>query len=122
MPRLPSGDSLRGECLLEGVAELLALGRHLAVEELGRDAVAPDHVLAEVPARQLAGLGLEGLVDHALLLAGLDDDLLEEREGDLVLALAEAGDLLRRARLLAAEVVAGEAEDHEALVLELLVE
>ena len=42
--------------------------------------------------------------------------LVGQREGHPVVELAEAGDLARRARLLAAEIIGRHADDHQALV------
>ncbi len=51
-----------------------------------------------------------------------DGDLGEERECHRILGGAELRDLFIRSRLLAGEVVGGEAEDGEAAVFELLIE
>src|SRR5262245_14383190 len=67
--------------LLDGRAQLRILRRHLAVEEGDDLAVLADEVLAEVPARQLVGGGLQPGVDGALLRALLGLHLGEEREG-----------------------------------------
>ncbi len=77
--------------------------------------------LAKFQVRQRAGLA-EVAVDRRLLGARLRHELREHREGHAVVLLAEARDLVGRSGLLAAEVVAREAQDHEALVLELVVE
>src|SRR6185295_10393535 len=120
-----SGDSwdLR---LLEGGLDVGAqagvLRRDRALVELDHLAVLADEVLREIPGGELLRLGLEVGVDRRLILAGLRDHLLEQREGHVELAGAELLDLVGRARLLAAEVVAREAEQHEALVLQLLIE
>src|SRR6476469_8598588 len=103
-------------------AETRVFGSDGALVELHDLAVLADEVLGEVPGRKILGLRLEVGVDRRLILARLGDDLLEERERHAVLAGAELLDLLGRAGLLAAEVVAREAEDDEALVLQLLVE
>ena len=49
-------------------------------------------------------------------------NLLHQREGDAMVQTAEFGDFLVGARLLMLELVAGEAEDDETLVLIFLVE
>ena len=54
--------------------------------------------------------------------AGLRDDLLEQREGDVVVQGAELTDLRSRPGLLSAEVVAREAQHDEAPALEIRVE
>jgi hypothetical protein len=55
-------------------------------------------------------------------LRAVDVDLREHREGDAVIELAELLDLLLAAWLLAAELVAREAEHLEALAVQLAVE
>src|ERR1700742_2685839 len=85
-----------------------------------------DEELGEVPgdvAWAVGGgvLGGQELVERRLLRA-FDVDLGEERERDVVVGLAEGLDLGFAARLLRAEVVAGEREDGVALVLEALVQ
>jgi len=60
-------------------------------------------------------------VERVLVRPG-DDDLGEHGEGDGIVGRAELGDLLVGAGFLACEVVGGEAEDDEPLVLELLIE
>src|SRR5262245_39855846 len=103
--------SLSGEGRVEGVADLLRLRRHLAVEE-GHDlAVLVHDVLGEVPGGELAPRSQEA-VHGRLVGPRLGDDLREEGEGDAVVLLAELRDLLGGTRLLPAEVVAREAE-HE---------
>src|SRR5688572_20606778 len=97
------------------------LRRHLAREERDDLAVLADHVLAEVPGRQVAA-GAEVGVDRRLIGAGLGHHLLEHREGHVVGQLAEGRDLLRAPWLLTAEVVAREAEDVECLALHLALE
>src|SRR4029450_13562581 len=92
---------------------------HVVLVVLDGPAVLADEVLAEIPARRLLGLRDQGGVDGRNVLA-LDDDLLEDREGRLVAARALL-DLGDSAGLLAAEVIAGEAQDREALLLQLLV-
>lgn len=61
--------------------------------------------------------GVEGM-----LLWAFDVEFLKEGEADAVFAGAEGLDLFQGSRLLAAEVVAWEAEDDEALVLVFVVE
>ena len=95
---------LRRQRLLDRLAKLRRAGLDLGIEELCGLAVAADHVLAEVPSRQLVRLRLEHLVDLALRLAGLEAEFLEERERHVILARAELADLIGRARLLLAEV------------------
>ena len=55
-------------------------------------------------------------------VVAVDVDLGEHREGHAVVDLAELADLLLGAGLLAAELVAREAEHDEALVVQVLVE
>src|SRR5579871_2520044 len=55
-------------------------------------------------------------------VAAIHFDLLEHRKGDAVVLRTERADVCRRARLLAAELVAREAKDREPLVLIRLVE
>src|SRR6185436_4651340 len=95
------------------------LGLDVVLVVLDGPAVLADEVLAEVPARRLLGLRDQGGIDRRDILA-LDDDLLEDREGRLVAARALL-DFSDAAGFLAAVVVAGEAQDREALVLQLLV-
>src|SRR5262245_33129643 len=97
-------------------AKARVLGLHVVLVELD---VLADEVLAEVPARRFLGLRDQGGVDGRGVLA-LDDDLLEDREGRLVAARALL-DLGGSAGFLAAEIIAGEAQDREALFLQLLV-
>ena len=77
------------------------------------------------PTRNLVKFHLIALAEQAALLraepgeervrvVAVDVDLGEHREGDAVVALAERRDLGLVARLLVAELVAGEAEDGEA--------
>src|SRR5262245_48903342 len=100
-------------------AKARVLGLHVVLVELDDPAVLADEVLAEVPARRFLGLRDQGGVDGRGVLA-LDDDLLEDREGRLVAARALL-DLGGSAGFLAAEIIAGEAQDREALFLQLLV-
>src|SRR6185436_17420283 len=95
------------------------LGLHVVLVVLDGPAVLADEVLAEVPARSFLGLGDQGGIDRRDVLA-LDDDLLHDRKGRLVAARALL-DFSDAAGFLAAVVVAGEAQDREALVLQLLV-
>ena len=62
-----------------------------------------------------SGVGRQLLVDRVAVVA-VHVDLLEQREGHAVGGRAELLDLLRRARLLAHELVAGEADHREATV------
>ena len=92
---------------------------------LDHAAVATDEELREVPldpvAEQAALLALEPR-EERVGVGAVDVDLGEHREGDAVVDLAELLDLGLGAGLLAPELVAGEAEDDEALVAQLLVE
>src|SRR6478609_547036 len=96
--------------------------RHLRLEILDDLPVATDQVFAEVPVRQLAALTRQLGVDRRLLRSWFDADLLEQREGDAVVALAERRDLLCAARLLPPKVVGGKAQHRKSLALQLVVQ
>ncbi len=93
--------------------------------EAGEDfAVFADEELAEVPFHVAGEWGVgaaEGHVEGVLVFA-FDDDFVEQRKGDAVFAGAEFLDVLVGAGFLAAEVVAGEGEDGEAVLFEGFVE
>ena len=93
--------------------------------EAGEDfAVFADEELAEIPfhvAREWGVGAAEGHVEGVFVFA-FDDDFVEEGEGDTVFAGAELLDVLVGAGFLAAEVVAGEGEDGEAVLFEGFVE
>lgn len=84
-----------------------------------------DQELGKVPVDSLAeetfSPRLEVLEDF-VGVAAVDVALLEERERDSVVALADGTRLRVVFRVLVAKLIAGEAEDDEALVLVLLVE
>ena len=86
-----------------------------------------EHLVEQLRQRMLgveagkACLALQPLVDGVGAVA-IDLDLRHQREGDAVVDAAELLDLLVGAGLLMAELVAGEADDDESLVLILLVE
>ncbi len=93
--------------------------------EAGKDlAVFADEELAEVPF-DVSGEGgfraAKCLVEWVFLWA-FDDDFIEQGEADAVFGGAELLDFLIAARFLTAKVVAGEAEDGEAVVREGLVQ
>src|SRR5262245_7316459 len=112
---------LRRQRVADRLTERPVVGRYVARVERAHLTVLADEVLAEVPVRRVAALGEEG-IDRRLAWTGLRLALGEEREGDAVVALAERLDLLRRPRLLTAELVAREAEDREALARQLVVQ
>ena len=118
-------DSLdRGAAQLHALLEALTLGRR---SEQARDGtarsrrsarcpapqrstslpVAIEQVLVEVPVR------LAEFREQRMLVLARDLRLREHRELDAVVGPAELADLLLRARLLAGEVVGGEAQHHE---------
>src|SRR5215204_2238587 len=92
------------------------LRRDAAFEESNNLALLVYDVLAEVPCRQLPGTAQER-VNRRLIRTFPGHDFLEHREGDVVGELAERGDLLGRAGLLAAEIVARKPEHVEAFAL-----
>src|SRR5690348_15656123 len=110
----------RGEVL----ADLLRrVGRRVAAHDL---AFAIHQELGEVPldrlgAEQAGRLVLEVFVKRVRVPA-VDLGLGEQREADVVVDRAEVADRLRVARLLVAELVAGEPEHREALILALTVQ
>ena len=71
---------------------------------------------------QVGGPAAAASRSNSGLTARDDVRLREHRERDAEVRLAELGDLLVGARLLAGDVVGGEAEDHEALVAVLAIE
>jgi hypothetical protein len=75
-----------------------------------------DEELLEVPphvARDPVGVGgADELGEQRVPVGSVHLDLLHDREGDPEARLAEVPDLQRRARLLAAELVARHAEHH----------
>jgi len=85
--------------------------------EVSSDAVAEAGVVDDV-----CGQGGGQLLVERVDAGAFDGDLGEERESDRVVGRAELGDFLVGAGLLCGEVVGREAEDDEALVLELLVD
>ena len=136
------------EGLLDGGGDLGVVGRGVWGEAGEYVAVASDEEFFEVPEKFGEGVGRgkavlggvvgelfapgavgdvrgrgfdEGGVERVLARAG-DGDFGEEWEGDGVFGGAELGDFLIVAGLLTGEVVGGDAEDDEALILVLLVE
>src|SRR5690606_33663729 len=107
-----------GQRLLDVARQRLRLvGRRVAPDH---PAVAADQELGEVPldrvdAEQAALLVLQPLPQR-VGGGAVDLDLGEHREADVVGQRAEIADLVRIARLLVAELVAGKAEHHQALV------
>src|SRR5712692_1980990 len=73
------------------VAKLRIFRCHLTREEGDDLALLIDHVLREIPGRQLSGLP-EECVDRRLIRSCLRDHLLEHREGHVVGQLAERRD------------------------------
>src|SRR4051812_1784275 len=111
------------ERLLDVGGDLLGRGGGAVALEDG--AVLADQELGEVPLDRVsedAALLLAQPGEQGVRIVAVDVDLLEHREAHAVVALAEGADLLVAARVLAAELVAREAEDHEALVGVLLVQ
>src|SRR4029078_7217040 len=103
MPRLSGGE--RG---FDVAPE--RLGRIVRREALDHLAVPADQELGEVPLDRLGAedawrLGREPLPDRRRLVA-VDVDLAHHRKGDAVVHLAERGDLVVRAGILRAELVA----------------
>src|SRR5690349_13264444 len=99
------------------------IGRAVAAHHF---AVARDEELREVPLdrlrpHQARRFALHPVVERARALA-VDLDLLEHRESDVVVQLAEVGDFLGIARLLRAELVARKAEYLEPLLAVLALE
>ena len=74
------------------------------------------HLIASVPSRP--GAAFFSALNSGWAFGAVDLDLGEHREGHVVGELAEVGDLRLVARLLMAELVAGEAEHGEAAVAE----
>src|SRR5258706_16095131 len=109
-----------GDRGVDGAAQVGGLGRHLRREALPHLTVLADEILVKVPLRRAGLLGKELI--HRRLLAAVRDDLLEQRKAHAILRAAEGLYLLRRARLLPAEVIRREAEHLDALVLVLLVQ
>jgi hypothetical protein len=115
------------QLLQDGLLEGLGLGgAGPAALDL---AVAADEELLKVPLDELeahdAGLLRLEPGEEGLGVVAVDVGLLHDGEGDAVVELAEALDVVVGAGLLATELVAGEAEDGEVvgvLLLELLVE
>jgi hypothetical protein len=121
------GGYLRGglsQQLLDIARNLLRLGlRRIALHHL---AIAPDQELGEVPldplgAQHARRFGFQVLPQWVRLVA-VDVDLGEHREAHAVVLFAEGADLFLRARLLAAELVAGEAQHFEAAVVQFAVQ
>lgn len=123
----PSKLSRPGTRLLLRLAQLLQNGR-LERLGLGRRRPAPldtpvlaDQELFEVPLDRLdahdAGLLLLEPLPHGVGAGAVDVDLFEHGKADAVVDLAEALDLIVGARVLAAELVAGEAEDDKVVAV-----
>ena len=106
--------------------DLGRLGVDGGPEPVDHLAVGGDQELLEVPldvAGVALGVGRLGqLLVEGMALLAVDIDLLGDGEGDAVGGRAEGGDLVRRPRLLAAELVARHAEDGEAAVAVLLLQ
>lgn len=85
-----------------------------------------DEELLEVPLdafeAQHAGLLVLEVLVHGVRVVAVDVHLFHDGERHAVVELAELADLLVRAALLVAELVAGEPDDLEALVVVALVE
>ena len=117
----PARRRLLGEHPLDAGHEVAVARLDAAAEALDARARAVDQVLVEVPLRLLAGLrgelavqGIRGQAGNALLF--------EHRELHAVDRAAELGDVLVRARFLAAEVVGRKPEHDQSAVLVLPVE
>src|SRR4051794_13852983 len=101
------------------------LRRRRGAVALDHGAVLADQELGEVPldlVAEDAALLLPQPGEQRVRVVAVDVDLLEHREADAVVALAERADLVVAAGVLAAELVAGEAQHDQALVGVLLVE
>src|SRR6201995_218866 len=115
-----------GEVLLDGGEHLGGVGLGARLEPGRHGAVRAHQELLEVPL-DVAGLTVrvrrrgQHIVD-SVPPGAVHLDLLEYREGDPVRGRAELGDLLRRARLLTAELVAREAHHRQPARGELLVQ
>ena len=118
-------DGLLGcESLFDGGDEVRVVGLDFGGESRGEEAVFSDEELVEVPL-DWAGEGGGGAcerVEEGVRGGAADDDLGEERKGDVVVFGAELLDFLGIPGLLGAEVIAGESEHDEAAVLVALVE
>src|SRR5262249_44585389 len=102
-----------GDVLQQPVVARLGF-RRIALQH---PSVATDEELLEVPAdlpRAAAVSGSEEFIDGVAVRA-VHLEFGTEREGHIVLAAAEGGDLRLAARFLAGELIAREADDREAL-------
>lgn len=108
----------------DGVEHFGSVGFGLWLEACEDFAVFADQELAEVPfdvTWEWRVRAAQGLVEGVFVLS-FDDDFVEQGEGDVVFAGTEFLDVFVAAGFLAAEVVAGEGEDGEAVFGEGFVE
>src|ERR1700678_1942641 len=114
------------ERFLDGARHVRRFRRYRGLEARDHFAVAVHQKLREIPLDLAAGGGAALLIREELVerrrAGALYRNLGVHRESDLVLGTAEGLDFFIRARLLPAEIVGGEPEDHEALVFVLLVD
>src|SRR5262245_49351647 len=104
---------------LNALGHLGRLRRHRGLKALDDLAVRTDQELGEIPldVARKGGIRSRELGIERVAVGAVDLDLVEQREGHIVLGRAELLDLLVGPGLLGAELVAGEAEHREALAL-----
>src|SRR6201996_313416 len=106
---------------IDRLVELGRFGRGQAAEPGLQLAIRTDQIFVEIPARPRQPAAFRGQpLEQRMGGAALDVDLLGHGKIDPVIDLAERGDVVGLARLLAAELVAGHADDHQPIVLMLL--
>src|SRR5450631_189274 len=88
-------------------------------ERLGDVAVAPDQIFVKVPAWNIVRPCLRGPSVERMRVRTFDDNFGRDRKGNAILVLCGLGDFGCAARLLAAEIVGGNADHHQASVVKL---
>ena len=121
---MPASLLFFGEGGFDGGEDGGVVGLGLGLKSGEDGAIATDEEFAEVPfyvARE-GGLGAAELLVEGVFFGAFDGEFVKDGEADVVFGGAEFFDLFIGAGFLAAEVVAGKAEDGEAVFFEFLVQ
>src|SRR5580698_9498819 len=116
---------LRCQRLFDRRSHFRRIRRHLRLKPRHDLPVAPDQKLREVPLNISAGRRIRRLVGQILVqrcrVVALHRNFRHHRKRHVVFRRAERLDLCVRPRLLRAKIIRRDSDDHESLVLELLV-
>ena len=97
----------------------VSVGSTVSGNDLGDIAVAADQIFVEVPARDILRPRFGGPFVERMRIRALHDGFCRDRKGNAILVLRGLRDLGRAAGLLSAEIVGGNADDHQAAVVKL---